>query len=229
MKFRFGKTIRDRRLDLKLTLSTVAKNVGCAEQTIQRIETGAQKNIGFVLGCKICRFLNLDPFSLADGTIRTGISIIYNGEERYIENKAELPIAAANVPVITWEEAGDQIKRFSDLGTFEGREIISVGGKIGLQSYALIMQGDSMHNPFYAEHSFNDGDYIVLDPDKEAKINSFVLVRKIGRPTALFRQLILNQGEKTLKPLNPMYSPETFTDEHKIVAVYVYRCSYAKI
>lgn len=228
MKFKFGKIIRERRKALDLTFAQVAKNVGCVEQTIQRIETGAQKDVGFVLGCKICRYLNLDPFSLADGTIRTGISIIYNGESRYIDNKAELPIAAANVPVITWEEAGDKIKKFSDLGTFEGREIISVGGKIGLQSYALVMQGDSMHNPYYAQCSFNEGDYIVIDPEKEPAINSFVLVRKKNQATALFRQLILNQGERTLKPLNPMYSPEKLTDDHKIVAGYICKLSYAK-
>lgn len=221
-----GVILRQRRKALKMTIRQAAKFLGCSEQTVQRIETGTQQGFDFFLGCKICRLYKLDPQSLAVGKARSGLDIINGGEQRFIESTAELPIMASDFPVITWEEAGGKIKKFDDVKDLEKRELISISGSIGLQSFILRMQGDAMFSTNPLLPGFADGDILVFDPCTKPEIGDYVLVKVPKRTTAIFRQLTIDCGEPMLKALNPAYPHEALTHEHNIVAVWVHSSRY---
>jgi SOS-response transcriptional repressor LexA len=221
-----GILLRQRRKALKMTLRQAAKFLGCSEQTVQRIETGTQQGFDFFLGCKICRLYKLDPQSLALGKARSGLDIINGGEQRFIESSAELPIMADDFPVITWEEAGGKIKKFDDVKDLEKRELISISGSIGLQSFILRMQGDAMFSTNPLLPGFSHGEILVFDPCTKPEVGDHVLVRNPKRSTAIFRQLTIDCGEPMLTALNPAYPLEALTKEHNIVAVWVHSSRY---
>ncbi len=63
-----------------------------------------------------------------------------------------------------------------------------------------------MHNPA-GRPSYADGDIIFVDPDREAKNGDRVIVRLDDQQEGTFKQLLVEDGRKMLKALNPEWKP----------------------
>jgi DNA polymerase V len=77
-----------------------------------------------------------------------------------------------------------------------------------LEPYALRVLGDSM------EPEFADGCVIIIDPGGAPRDGSYVVVEFAG--DVFFRQLVVEDGRRYLKPLNPNYGRFELTPPYTI-------------
>lgn len=63
-----------------------------------------------------------------------------------------------------------------------------------------------MYNP-EGRPSYAEGDIIFVDPDRDANHGDRVIVRLDDQQEATFKQLLIEDGKKMLKALNPGWKP----------------------
>jgi SOS-response transcriptional repressor LexA len=103
--------------------------------------------------------------------------------------------APANaVPVMSWVQAGEG----------ETLEWLPCPIQHGPRAYALIVRGSSMYNPA-GKPSFQDGDTIFVDPDRQAHHRSLVIARLDDEKEATFKQLLIEGEQRLLQALNPSW------------------------
>ncbi len=69
-------------------------------------------------------------------------------------------------------------------------------------AYYLRVRGVSMYNPA-GEPSFNENDLVLVEPQSHAESGALVIVRLDDSAEATFKQLIVEDGKKYLRALNP--------------------------
>lgn len=109
------------------------------------------------------------------------------------------------VPEVSWVQAGKRTGVQDPYPPGQGRKDIITTRKVGPRAYALRIRGDSMENPAGGKHNFPEGSVIIVDPDRSADAGSFVVVRFDDVAEATFKQLVVDSGQRFLKPLNPRY------------------------
>ena len=110
------------------------------------------------------------------------------------------------VPLISWVTAGTWAMVSDPFQPGEAEEWLPCPVKHGPRAYCVRVRGDSMHNP-NGRPSYAHGDIIFVDPDREAKPGDRVIVRLDDQAEATFKQLLVEDGRKMLKALNPDWSP----------------------
>jgi len=117
------------------------------------------------------------------------------------------PALHCTVPLISWQQAAKwhELAATYVVDKSNGSELeIPVTTNIGINAFALKVQGESMESP--AGISFPHNAVIVVDPDKDAVNGSYVVVSGINEEEAIaFKQLIVDGPARYLKPLNPRY------------------------
>ncbi len=69
-------------------------------------------------------------------------------------------------------------------------------------AYYLRVRGLSMYNPA-GEPSFNENDLVLVEPQSHVDSGSLVVVLLDDNTEATFKQLIIEDGKKYLRALNP--------------------------
>lgn len=105
-----------------------------------------------------------------------------------------------NVPLLMWNQLNElqEInKKIEEHGidVFDNTITISLG--FNEKCFGLVMNDSSM-DPYFPKDSI-----LVIDPNKNIKDRSFVLVKLAEEKTFLFRQVLLDGQYKYLKPINP--------------------------
>ncbi|GJM05031.1 MAG: Cro/Cl family transcriptional regulator [marine bacterium B5-7] len=72
------------------------------------------------------------------------------------------------------------------------------------RTFALRVRGESMYNP-HKKPSFEEGDLIFVDPEKQAVNGSFVVVRLEDENEATFKKLVIDGDKQYLSALNPAW------------------------
>ena len=124
-----------------------------------------------------------------------------------IGNTEPAPDIKGKVPLISWVQAG----KWTGIGNIENladAETYPCVVSHGPDTYALRVKGKSMFNPL-GSRSYDDGDIIFVDPDKDAINGSRVVVRLDDAEEATFKQLVIDGGKKYLMALNPDW-PEKY-------------------
>jgi len=101
------------------------------------------------------------------------------------------PSILRKVPLISFIQAGD----WSGDEEFEPEELITCTSNVGPKAFALRVKGPSM------EPEFIEGDYIIIDPDKQWESGDYV-VAKNGEEEATFKRYYKDGDKHFLKPLN---------------------------
>lgn len=104
-----------------------------------------------------------------------------------------------SVPLISWVQAGAWCASSDIFHPGDADEFYPTTAKVSKNAYALRVRGDSM------EPGFPDGCVIIVDPDREARHGSYIVVRETDSTEATFKQLQIDGPRKYLKPLNPRY------------------------
>lgn len=110
------------------------------------------------------------------------------------------------VPLISWVQAGSWADAADPHLPGEADDWLPCPVRHGPRTYCLRVRGDSMHNPG-GKPSYADGDIIFVDPDRRANPGDRVIVRLDDQADATFKQLLVEDGRKLLKALNPEWSP----------------------
>lgn len=194
--------IKDRlakvRKEKKLSREKLAEIAGVSTSTITFLENGRNESSKFLV--EIANALGVSAEWLMYGESR---SIPTTLEVAPIPNTASLGKPSDNVyvPVISWVAAGS----FSNIETVPIDDLIKwVPCPVphSKNTFALKVVGVSMENP-NGKPSFEDGDIIYVDPEKEPENKSLVIVTLDGSSQATFKQLIIELDGKYIQPLNP--------------------------
>lgn len=113
---------------------------------------------------------------------------------------------SGGVPLISWVQAGSWADVADPHLVGEADDWLPCPVRHGPRTYCLKVRGDSMHNPA-GRPSYADGDIIFVDPDRPANPGDRVIVRLDDHAEATFKQLLIEDGRKLLKALNPEWAP----------------------
>lgn len=194
--------IRLHRARLKLTEQQLADRIGVSRGSIQQWESGKtapkranQEAVAEVLGITVSELMGMGIPSIT--TSRVHLSMGSN---------TELVSEHDGVPLISWVQAGTWSDISDPYVLGDAEDWLPCPIKHGPRAYCLRVRGDSMYNP--GQHpSYAHGDIIFVDPDRGANAGDRVIVRMDDHPEATFKQLVIEDGRKMLKALNPEWKP----------------------
>lgn len=106
------------------------------------------------------------------------------------------------VPVISWVRAGDFAEAIDNHHPGDAESWVLCRRSVKERAFALRVIGESMHNPG-GDHSFGEGDIIIIDPDEPPTHRSFVVAKIPATNEVTFKQMIFEGGKAYLKALNP--------------------------
>lgn len=108
------------------------------------------------------------------------------------------------VPVISWVQAGQFTEcKAADLLS-DVDKWVETSLRIGDNSFALEVKGDSMTNP-NGLPTIPEGATVIVDPDAEPLHGKIVVARVDGTNEATVKKLVIDGSQKFLVPLNPRY------------------------
>lgn len=119
-------------------------------------------------------------------------------------NVTQGPDIRGQVPLISWVQAGAWSEIVDVFAVGDAEEWMPCPVKHGDRTFVLSVRGPSMHNP-HGKPSFQDGDLIFVDPDREAINGSLVVVRLDDSNEATFKQLVIDGDQRYLQALNPAW------------------------
>lgn len=101
------------------------------------------------------------------------------------------------VPIISWVQAGQWCDSVDLFQPGDSDEWLACPAKHGPHTFALRVRGVSMEPKYF------DGAIIFVDPDRTADHLSNVVVRLDHDNEVTFKQLVIEDGVRFLRPLNP--------------------------
>jgi len=205
--------IKSARIHAKLTQKALALKAGVEQPVISQLETG--KNLQSAHLPKIAHACGVSAIWLSEniGQMINSVATESNvGESRQ-------PVESYRYPVISWVAAGAWAEAvepypagFSD--RYEFSEYDSKGAAFWLE-----VKGDSMTSP--VGQSITEGTLILVDTEAEAAPGKLVIAKLPDSNEATFKKLVNDGGKLFLKPLNPSWRIEPFTEDCRIVGVVV--------
>jgi SOS-response transcriptional repressor LexA len=114
------------------------------------------------------------------------------------------PEIKGKLPLISWVQAGAWESVVDNFAPGDAEEWILSPVAVSESAFYLRVRGQSMYSP-NGEPSFRENDLILVDPQGEADSGSLVIVRMDDSAEATFKQLIIEDGKKYLKALNPSW------------------------
>jgi len=205
--------IKSARNHAKLTQKALALKAGVEQPVISQLETG--KNLQSAHLPKIAHACGVSAIWLSENI---GPMISLTGGDSNV-GVARQPVESFRYPVISWVAAGAWAEAvepypagFSD--RYEFSEYDSKGAAFWLE-----VKGDSMTSP--VGQSITEGTLILVDTEAEAAPGKLVIAKLPDSNEATFKKLVNDGGKLFLKPLNPAWRIEPFTEDCRIVGVVV--------
>lgn len=186
-----GHTIRKLREAKGWKILELANYIGSDVGNLSRLERGKQGYSQAILE-KIADALNV---TVAD---------LFTSES----NIEDLAIKG-RVPLISWVAAGKWCNIDTPYEIGDAEDWLACPVKHSPKTYALKVKGDSMHNPG-SKPSFEDGDIIFVDPEREYAHRSYVVVRLDDDNQATFKRLLIDGNKRMLEALNPSWPNRIF-------------------
>ena len=192
---KIGERIKDARTKMSLTQSKLARDVGVKPQAVQAWESG--KNCPSRKSIQILS----NVLQVSAHWLEFGTSVELSGLSQKDSNVVSLaiPTEIKTVPLISWVTAGNWGDISENYPPGHGEEMIPCPSKCGPLSFALMVKGDSM------EPDYPDRSVIIVDPEREPRHNSDVVVRLNGEMEATFKRLKIDGPRWFLHPVNDRY------------------------
>lgn len=181
----------------KIRVAELARRVNLPQPTIHRIATGA---------CEHPHLSSLEP-----------IANFFSINIDQLKGHEPIPWLdhASKVPLLTWEEV---VYWPAEKSNDNGSEFILTDAAIGKSGFALKIKDASM-DPVFPKRTI-----LIADPERQAKDRSYVIAKLDKHPEAIFRQLLMDAGNRYLKPLSPdfdQYKMTRLNNNDKILSVVV--------
>lgn len=188
--------IKSRMKELKMTQEELANKMGITRGAVTHYLAG-RRVPPLRQFQKLAAILKADPAWLQFGTANESVS-------KKVAERQEKTITQLPVPMLSWEQAAEFINVVK-MKHDEIKEWVPYFCTDKSRWYALRIKGDSMIAPLGQSKNFHEGDIIIIDPDKEAKHNDFVIALLPRAKEVTFKQYVIDGGVRYLKPLNPQY------------------------
>ena len=120
------------------------------------------------------------------------------------------------IPLLTWGDATHWLGAMSTLNN--DTQWIQTTSDVGGNAFALIVQGNSMANP-YGTPSIPEGYSVIVEPDKEPENNSIIVAQVDESGEAILRRLVIEGSKRFLTTLNPAYPVIEINHNCKIIGV----------
>lgn len=210
MKFsknNLGDRIRSLRESKGLSQQELASMIPVSQAVLHRLETGQAKTSGKLVEIATALGVTAEYIQTGKGFINDSPS-------------------SSKIPILSWGEIKKWVllEEKYPLLKEESREFIS-SPKQDINSksaYALKIMGNSMQGE--SHESFNIGDYIIVDPDKQEKSGDFIIYGSPDEKTPLVRKLII-ENKNYLVPINNFYPLEVINDTSHSCGVVVSKVS----
>lgn len=185
------------------------ETVGQRIKSLRKITKTSQKDLG-----KFCGVSDVavgyweKDLNLPSGEALSKLAKFFNTSMDYIlygtEFEGRLITNMRKVPVLSWVQAGcftetKPTEIFNDADKW-----VETSLRIGENSFALEVKGDSMTNP-NGLPTIPEGATVIVDPDAEALHGKVVVARIDGTNEATVKKLVIDGPQKFLVPLNPRY------------------------
>ena len=182
--------LRNRRLELNLTMKDVAKHVGVSEATVSRWESGNIANMKRSRIERLAEILCVSPLSI------TGIDHSSNDFQAF--NFPDiLPIKTKKVPLLGTIACGDPI-----LATENIDEYVLADGSVQCD-FALRCKGDSMINA-----RIFDGDIVYIR--QQADVDNGEIAAILIGDEATIKRVYKYPDRMILQPENPTFPPMVY-------------------
>lgn len=120
-------------------------------------------------------------------------------------------------PVISWVQAGEWTEAVDMFQPGYADHWEASDSNVGTNAFWLRVVGDSMTSP--SGLSIPEGHLILVDPDAAADNGSLVVAKLTDTDEVTFKKLVIDAGQKYLKPLNPNYRTIEINGNCRIVGV----------
>jgi SOS-response transcriptional repressor LexA len=168
------------------------------------------------IGPKIARQIET-AFGKANGWLDVPHQDMWEGGSNVEE--APAPYGVRQAPVISWVQAGEWSEAVDLHQPGYGDAYEAVPDSSGQHVFWLRVVGDSMTSPTGA--SIPEGHLILVDPDREPINGSLVVAKLEDSQEVTFKKLVIDAGQKYLKPLNPDYKTTPINGNCRIVGVVI--------
>ncbi|QYX66365.1 LexA family transcriptional regulator [Shewanella putrefaciens] len=164
---------------------------------------------------KILKAVSLDSLLLhSDGTLEYPDEAIAN----VVHTKS--PVAyQKKFPVISYVQAGAWTEALELCMSSSTDEWYETTERTSDRCFWLRVQGDSMTSP--AGTSFPEGTLVLVDTEKDFQNGSFVVAKLTDVNEATFKKIVIDAGQKFLRPLNSAYPTMPINGNCKIIGVVV--------
>jgi len=194
---RIGQILNRLMTEKKIRVAELARRVNLPQPTVYRIATGA---------CEHPHLSSLEP-------IASFFSISVD------QLKGHEPISwldhVSKVPLLEW---GDALNWLINKDKMSNNEFILTDAAVGKAGFALKIKDASM-DPVFPKNTI-----LITDPEKQAKDRSYVIAKLANYSEMIFRQLLIDAGDRYLKPLSPdfdQYKMTHLNNDDKILSVVV--------
>lgn len=165
----------------------LADRAGYDQGNLSRVERGEQgvsvdvlRRIAYVLGVQMSEF---------DQDAKPGVKIT----------------VSSHIPLIGWDDVPLSGENDSpSWGNVEVDQWIACPVPHGPRAFALVVSGESMKNDS-GPLSFDHGDIIFVDPEREAVQKSLVVLRLSKDKTPLFKRILIDGSSTMMESLNPSW------------------------
>jgi SOS-response transcriptional repressor LexA len=205
-----GQRISKKRQELGISLRALGRLISAAPATVSLWEHDTnQPNSENLL--KLAKALNTTPEWLRHGHGVKESKNIYN-----IEPASKQP-ATRKLPVISHVHAGNWAEAIDYYAAGDDVEWEDAPYSTSTNAFWLRVVGDSMTSPVGL--SITEGMLILVDPDIAPENGKLVVAKLDGTDEVTFKKLVIDAGQKYLKPLNQSYRPIDINGNCQIVGV----------
>ncbi|MET3998852.1 LexA family transcriptional regulator [Marinobacterium sp. MBR-109] len=200
--------IKQRMTDLDLKAVDIVTRTGLSKGTVSQWVNGHTSPRGENLQ-KLCAVLRCAPEWLQFG-VGGGIEPTSNVAPAYFKEPRKFP-------VISWVQAGEWSEAIDMFHPGDADQWESSDCNVGENAFWLRVVGDSMTAP--SGLSIPEGHMILVDPASPADNGSLVIAKLTDSDEVTFKKLVIDAGQKYLKPLNPNYRTIEINGNCRIVGV----------
>lgn len=193
------------------TQSGVARACGIKGSSVSAWISGKTKKIEGANLLRAADYFGVNPEWLATGRgpMRQTMAAAISAHDDHVESDSESLHRSGRVPLISWVAAGHWAEVVDPYAVGDAEDWLPCPRRHGSRTYALRVEGLSMHNP-RGKPSFSEGDIIFVDPDLDATHGSLVVVRLEDEKKATFKRLLIDGDRRYLEALNPDWPERIF-------------------
>ncbi len=199
--------VKSRMKDAGITQSILAERMDKSQSAIAHWLGGNRKpsieeiaTMMKIVGLKRMT-LNADGYVESTDTRPTDIAPVENSPQQAF-------------PVLNYVQAGEWALG-AKVNSKEITEWLPTTENASDRSFWLKVEGDSMTSA--SGVSFPEGTMILVDAKKEYRNSSLIVAKLSGVKEVTFKKLIIDAGQKFLKPLNTIYPPISISDDCLII------------